>query len=283
MKKLVLAGLLGIGSLVMAQTYYSVLPYVATINYSGDTTKNNGYVGGVYLSALESPYKVELDAEHTQIKYTNNTPTLNQNDFTGIIHYYQGYNLDYKVGMHHISSDDKLTDKANIYLAGILYYQTLKYNAGVDLYYSDYSNLSTSPKIWQISPKAGVNFGNYYSKIGSFYAQAKIDYIHPTSNKDENKLKSNYTSAELSLSNYKGAFTTKFSGWMGKRAFEVDNGGFIVNNLTKTQKAGAKISESYKINKKSNVKIEYSYTKFNGDTSETAHSNTYLASYNYNF
>jgi hypothetical protein len=283
MKKLVLAGLLGLGSLVMAQTYYSALPYAGVINYSGDTAKDNGYVGGVYFSAFKSPYKVELDAEHTQIKYKDNTPTLNQSDFTGIFHYYQGYNLDYKLGIHYISSDDKLTDKAKIFTAGILYYKTLKYNTGIDLYYSDYSNLSTSPKLWQISPKAGINFGNYYSKIGSFYAEAKIDYIHPSKNKDENNLKSSYTSGEFSLSNYKGAFTTKLSGWIGKRVFAVDNGGFIVNNLTSEQKFGAKVSESYKIDKKSNIKIEYSYTKFDGDTSGNAHSNTYLASYNYNF
>jgi hypothetical protein len=282
MKKLVVAGLIGLGSLVMAQTYYSVLPYAGKIYYSGQTTKDNGYVGGIYLSAFQSPYKTELDIEHTRIKYKDNTH-LNQTDFTALIHYYQGYNLDYKIGIHHIISDDSLTDRANIYLAGILFYKTLKYNSGVDIYYSDYSNTSTSPKVWQLTPKAGINFGNYYSKIGSFYAEAKVDYIHTLENKDENNLKSSYTSGELSLSNYKGAFTTKLSGWIGKRSFAIDNGGFIVNNLTNTQKFGAKFSESYKINIKSNVKIEYSYTKFDGDTLGNAHSNTVLASYNYNF
>jgi hypothetical protein len=280
MKKLVLAGLLGLGSLVMAQTYYSALPYAGAINYSGTTTKDNGYVGGIYLSAFQSPYKTELDIEHTRIKYKDNTH-LNQTDFTALIHYYQGYNLDYKIGIHHIISDDSLTDRANIYLAGILFYKTLKYNSGVDIYYSDYSNTSTSPKVWQLTPKAGINFGNYYSKIGSFYAEAKIDYIHPTTHKNENNLKNSYTSAELSLANYNGAFTTKISGWIGKRAFEVDNGGFIVNNLSSTQKNGVKFSESYKINKQSNIKVEYSYTKF--VEYGNAHSNTYLASYNYNF
>jgi len=283
MKKLLLATTL-LGSLAMAQTSYSVMPYAGSINYSGDTVKDNGYVGGVYISAFHSPYKIELDAEHTTIKYKDNTPTLNQTDATGIIHYYQGYNLDYKLGMHHIwGKDDKLTDKANIFIAGISYYKTLKYNAGMDIYYSNYNNLSTSPKIWQISPKAGINFGNYYSKFGSFYAQAKVDYISPATNKKENNLKSSYTSGELSLSNYKGPFTTTISGWLGKRVFAVENSGFIVNNLTSEQKGGAKVSESYKINKKTSVKAEYSYTKFKGDTTGDAHSSTYLASFNYNF
>ena len=281
MKKLLLAGLLG--SLALAQTYYSVMPYAGAINYSGDT-KKSGYVGGVYISAFKSPYKTELDLEHTKIKYNDGTPTLNQTDATGIIHYYQGYNLAYKLGIHHIwDKDDALTDKANIFIAGITYYKTLKYNVGADIYYSDYSNLSTSPKLWQITPKAGINFGNYYSKFGSFYAECKIDYIHPSKNRSENNLKSSYTSGELTLSNYKGPFTTTISGWLGKRAFAVDNGGFIVNNLTNEQKGGAKISENYKINKKASVKIEYSYTKYKSTLNDNAHSDTYLASFNYNF
>jgi hypothetical protein len=281
MKKLLLTGLIGLGSLTMAQTYYSILTYAGTLTYSGGTTKDNGIVGGIYVSAFKSPYKVELDAEHTKIKYKNNNPTLKQTDLTAIIHYYQGHNLDYKVGIHHILSDDKLTDKANIFAVGILYYKMYTYNTGVDIYYSDYSNLSTSPTLWQITPKAGISFGVYNSKIGSFYAEAKLDYIKPIKNKDENNLKNSYTSGELSLTNYNGNFQTKISGWIGRRSFAVDNGGFVVNNLTSTQKSGAKISELYKINKKSNVKIEYSFTRF--EESANSYSRTYLASYSYSF
>jgi len=282
MKKLILVGL--IASLALAQTYYSVMPYAEHINYSGDTSKNHGFVSGVYISAYKFPYKTEMDVEHTIIKYKYGIPTLIQTDATALFHYYQWNNIDYKLGIHHIwVKKDSLTDKANIYIAGMLYYKTFKYNAGIDIYYSNYKNLSTSPKLWQITPKAGINFGNYNSTFGSFYAETKVDYIRPTKNKKENNLKSSYTSIELSLSNYNGPFTTTISGWIGKRVFAVDNGGFIVNNSTSEQKKGAKFSESYKINKQSNMKMEYSYTKFKGVYSKNAHTNTILASYNYNF
>jgi len=280
MKKLVLSGLL-FGSLAMAATSYDVLPYAGYIDYSGSTTKDNGSVFGVYISAFESPWKTELDLEHTTISYNNNTTDLTQNDFTGIVHYYQGYNLDYKLGMHYVDSTDKLTDKGLVFIAGILYYKTLKYNAGVDVYYSDYSNQSTSPGLYQISPKAGINFGNYNSKIGSFYAEGKIDFIKVGHNREENGLKNNYTSIEATLNNYNGAFTTSVSGWIGKRVFAVENSGFIVNNLADEQTGGIKVSESYKIDKASLAKVEYSHTKFkeNGNSS----SNTFLVSYSYNF
>jgi len=279
MRKLLLAGILSVSA--MAATSYTTSIYGGYIDYSGTTTKDEGSVGGIYLSAFESPWKVELDAEHTNIKYKSSIPKLKQTDLTAKINYYQGYNLAYNIGFHYIDTTDKPTDEAKIYMAGILYYKTLKYNAGVDIYYSDYSNLSTSPKLYQISPKAGFNFGNYSSAIGSFYAEAKIDYIAVSKNKDENNLKNSYTSVELTLNNYNGNFTTSISGWSGKRVYAVENNGFVVNNLNNEQKYGFKISENYKIDKAQSVKIEYAHTKFedNGDSK----SNNIIANYSYSF
>ena len=279
MKKLVLAGLM-FGSVAMAQNSYDLLPYAGYIDYSGTTTKDYGYVGGIYFSSLESPWKIELDAEHTDIKYQDQDD-LKQSDFTAKLNYYEGYNLAYNMGLHYIDTTDTLTDKGLIYMGGISYYQTLKYNVGMDIYYSDYSNLSTSPTIFQFSPKAGINFGNYNSKIGSFYTEAKLDYIKPSKNKSENYLKSSYTSIEVTLNNYNGKFTTSINGWAGKRAYAIENGGFIVNNLSNEQTGGFKISENYKLDSAQSVKMEYSYTKFKelGDAS----SDTILASYNYAF
>ena len=280
MKKLLLSGLF-LGSLAIAQTNYNVLPYAGYIDYSGETTKDNGSVVGVYLSALESSWKTELDVEHTIISYNDNTSDLKQNDFTLLVHYYEGYNFDYKLGIHYIDSTDKVTDTGKIFMAGILYYETLKYNVGIDIYYSDYTNQSTSPRLYQVSPKVGFNFGDYNSAIGSFYTEAKVDYIKVGHNREDNDLKNNYTSFELTLNNYNGAFTTSLNGWIGKRSYAIENGGFIVNNIGNEQTGGFKVSESYAINKISSAKLEYAYTTFK-DTGD-AKSNTFLASYSYSF
>jgi len=273
MKKLLLAGMLSVSA--MAATSYTTSLYGGYIDYSGTTTKDEGSVNGIYLSLFNSPFKIEMDVEETNIDYKYNISDLTQGDYTILAHYYQGYNLDYKMGIHYIDSTDEETDGGIIYTLGILYYKTYAYNYGVDIHYSDYSNLDTSPKILQFIPKAGFNFGNYYSAIGSFYAEMKYYYIQ---NLDTDK---SYSSGSFELSNYNGKFTTTIGFWSGERIYAVDNGGFIVNNLSSKQTRGIKFSESYKINKLSSIKYEYSNTEFkeNGD----AKSNVHLLSYNYSF
>ena len=257
------------------QIYYTLLPYIGIIDYSKGTTKKDGYVKGIYFSIFNSPFKTEIDVEQTSISYKDNTSDLSQNDFTFLEHYYQGYNLDYKLGVHYIDSTDKLTDGGMIYILGILYYKTLLYNYGIDVYYSNYSNLDTSPKILQFTPKAGFNFGNYYSLFGSFYIEVAIDYIE---NLDIDKT---YKSTSLKINNYNGNYTTSISFWNGDRVYAVENGGFVVNNIGEVQTKGFKFSESYKLSKKSLIKFEYSNTTFveTGD----AESRVYVLSYSYSF
>jgi len=263
------------------KAFYNILPYTGLLKYSGTTTKDSGYVVGLYFSDFESPWKTELDIEHSGIKYKDSTPNLNQSDFSIAVNHFKGYNLAYKYGFHYISSSDELTDSGKIFTFEALYYKTLKYNYGVDIYYSHYSNLDTSPTIAQISPKAGFNFGDYYSPIGSFYIEAKFDYIKPLKNKRINNLENVYSSTQITLNNYNGKFTTTLSIWGGKRSFEVANSGFVVNNLSDTQTSGVKISESYKIDTKSSTKFEYSNTNF--DENGKAQGKVFLVSYSYNF
>jgi len=260
---------------VKPKAYYTFLPYVGMLDYSKNTTKDEGYVSGIYFSIFDSPFKTEIDIEQTSISYTDTTSDLAQGDFSLLVHYYKGYNLDYKMGMHYIDSTDTQTDGGMIYTLGILYYKTLSYNYGLDIHYSDYSNLDTSPKILQFTPKVGFNFGNYYSFFGSFYAEAKYYYIQ---NLDTDNT---YSSSSFELSNYNGKFTTTIGFWSGERIYAVDNGGFIVNNLSNKQTEGFKFSESYKINKISSIKFEYSNTKF--EESGEAESSLYLLSYSYSF
>ena len=281
MKKLVLSGLL-FGSFAMALTTYNFMPYAGHLNYSGNTNKDNGYVGGIYISAFESPWKTEIDLEHTEIKYKDSSPRLKQSDATLLIHYYEGYDLAYKMGVHYIDSRDTLTDNSKIYMAGILYYKTLRYNLGVDFYYSDYSNQDDSPKIYQASPKLGFNFGNYYSMLGSFYFETKFDYIKPGHNQAKNNLEDSYKSYEFTLNNYNGAFTTSLNVWNGHRIFAVENDGFIVNNISDEQTGGFKVSENYNIDKMNSLKLEYSYTEFLENNLDADVRNV-LVSYNHSF
>jgi len=251
------------------------LPYVGMINYLKDTTKEKGYVEGLYFSIFDFPFKTEMDVEQTSIIYKDDTPDLYQGDFTLMVNYYTGNNLAYKTGIHYIDSTDLETDGGMVFALGALYYKMYEYNYGLDLYYSYYSNVETAPKIFQITPKAGFNFGNYYSFLGSFYLEAKVDYIENLDTSDT------YFSNSVKISNYKGKFTTTFSYWNGERVYAVENGGFVVNNLNELQTGGIKFSENYKISKSISLKFTYAKTKFKdiGD----AESDLYLLSYSYSF
>ena len=261
--------------------FYNVLPYYGKLSYSGSTTKDSGTIFGIYFSDFKTPWKTELSITDTSIKYTNTTSNLTQLDIAILLNYYKGYNDLYKFGFHYINSSDSTTNKGKIFSFEKLYYQTLKYNYGVDIYYSYYSNNSTSPTILQFSPKGGYSFGNYYSNIGSFYIEAIVDYIKPLTQKTQNNLKNSYLSTSFTLNNYKGKFTTSLNIWFGKRSFEVSNNGFVVNNLSNKQTGGFTISENYKIDKKSSIKLSYSKTNF--EENGKSNSKTILANYSYSF
>jgi len=261
--------------------YYASLPYVGYLQYSDNSIKDYGSVEGVYFSILKSPWKAEFDVEGTNIVYKNKTPDLIQGDFSMFLTYYYGYNLLYTFGIHYINSTDQLTDGGKIFKVGVLCYKSFEWNRGIDIYYSDYSNLSTSPKLIQVSPKVGFNFGNYNSTFGSFYTELKADYIQVLENKTENFLDKIYRSIDLTLTNYNGNFTTTLNGWVGNRAYAVENGGFVVNNIGDEQTGGFKVSEEYKVNNVQSIKFEYVYTKFKEDGD--ANSRTYLLSFNYGF
>ncbi len=263
-------------TLALAKVSTTLMPYSAYINYSG-STKDEAYVVGLYSSLYSFPNKFELGLENINIKYKNGLPDLDQNDITAIYTRYFGKNYFVKGGIHYINSDDKPTDDGIVGILGINYYQYLKYNLGLDVYYSKYKNYSPKElKVLQLRPYAGINFGKYNSKWGSFYLEAEVNYIKPNSASTYGFSKS-YTSAGLKLSNYKGKWTTSVGGWAGKKLFAIDNGGFTVYNLGEVYKAGVDVSTDYALKPATHVKVKYSYSKFTEKT-KNAHSNAVAVS-----
>ena len=263
-------------TLAMAKSSVTVMPYSAYINYSG-STKESAAIVGLYASLYNFPNKFELGLENTNIKYNNDSPDLDQNDFTAIYTRFIAKNYSFKIGIHSIQSDDTLTDNGLIGIVGMSYYKYLKYNFGFDLYYSKYKNYSPKElKVTQISPYAGFNFGDYTSKWGSFYLKAQYNYIKPQSAASFT-LKKSYNSFELTMTQYKGKFTTTIGAWVGKKAFAVANGGFTVYNLGETYKGGAKAAISYSLRKNTKFSLKYNYAKFT-EAQKDAHTDTFALS-----
>ena len=260
----------------------NIMPYGGYIDYSSKALKDKSVVGGVYLSYFKSPFKLELDAEATKITYKDeyNIPDWNQRDLTAVFHYYKGYNWDFKAGVHNIFIDQDGNDDNydKVLFGGILYYKYLKYNLGVDYYYSDYDNFHVS----QVSPKFGFNFGNSYSSIGSFYAEAKINYIK-ISNKDiAGTPKNHYVNTDVKLQNFKGKWMTEIKGSFGKNAYKVANGGFVVYNLGNEYKYSAGVDVNYYLNKTTSFKIGYTKSKYEVNN-DNAYANIYTLSLSKSF
>jgi len=250
-----------------------VMPYGGYIDYSNKSVKDYGYVGGVYLSQGYKNLKFELDLEHTYIKYKNNYPSYNQNDITAVVNgYFQG-NYTFKAGLHNMYVNQAGNNQTqHVYFAGVGYYEYLKYNAGIDAYYSKYDGFN----VHQYSPYVGYNFGDYYSQMGSFYLKVQPNIIRISD--DKAAPKKNYTDVDVSLSNYIKNWTTTLKASFGKSAYKVANGGFIVYNLGEEYKGTYGVDVKYAIDKQSAVNVGVTYSTFNEDSNDASNV-VYLISY----
>jgi len=250
-----------------------VMPYGSLIKYSSEAKKDKGAIAGMYISYFHSPFKLELDPEATQITYKDNTPDWDQRDLTSVLHYYKGYNWDFKVGIHNIFVDQNgNSDKYDkVLFGGILYYKYLKYNVGLDYYYSTYDGFHVS----QITTKMGFNFGNYYSELGSFYLEAKINYINISESNVANQ--DNYTDGDVKLQNYQGPWMTELYASVGKNSYKVAKDGFVVYNTGGEYKYSAGMNIKYNLDKTLSFKIGGGISKYTVDNTSTDATSTMLS------
>ena len=273
MKKLSIIALL---STLGFSASFSVMPYLSYIDYSKKASKDNAYLEGIYFSAFDSPYKFEIDAENLLIKYKGTIPDWRQQDLTLVGHYYQGYNYDYKLGAHQTFVDDGYsTYTESTFILGFLYYKYLKHNVGLDYYYADYHGIKVNEGVL----KGGVNFGNYYSKIGSFYAEMALNYIAIDGGSVP---KDNYFNADLKLQHFKGPWTTTLKASIGKFAYKIANGGFIIYNTSSEYKYEAGLKINYALKKTDSVAFSYTNSEYNNGLNNV-YSNTYVISYAHAF
>ena len=255
-------------------------PYGSFIDYSKNTVKDKAYIGGVYASYFNLPYKLEVDGEFLQIKYNDVIPDYYERDLTFVGSYFIGNNYEAKLGVRNMFIDQKNNsdDYDKVFIAGLLYYKYLKYNVGVDYYYSSYNNFHVT----QITPKLGFYFGDYYSEEGSFYFSAGLNLIKISDQINAGTKDDTYVNTDLALSNFKGPWTTTLKASLGKSTYKVAKGGFVVYNLGEEYKYSFGVDVNYKINKNSALTLGYSRSRFD-ENNKKAYSNVYVASFSYNF
>ena len=275
MRKIVLSIAL-LGSLALAQTNYTLIPYGKVNIYSGDSEKDYGTSAGIYFSGQENPYETIIAAEGKKVVYKNKSSNndISQTDIMGMLKFNVIDIFNFRIGIHHIVSTDNLTDGGNTFIGGIkLNNNSLDFDLNV--YYTNHDNL-VNLNITQLSPEVGFNFGNNSFKI-------KGDFIN-IENNDKVGLKDSYSSTEVTFKNQTGIFGTTLSGWLGKRIFAVSNNGFTVNNISDEEKGGVYISENIHLDNLSSLEIGYSYTKLEGIKSgDDASKNSVNIAYIYKF
>ena len=259
-----------------------VLPYGSYIDYSKNTIKDKAYDGGIYFSYFQSPFKLEMAGEYLDLKYKKSSYVKDyiEKDFTFVGDYFIGYNYKLKAGIRNmfISQSGNSDNYDKVFILGVLYYQYLKYNFGVETFYSTYDGFNVT----QFTPHFGYNFGNYYSTIGSFYAEAKLNYINISDKQKADSNEDSYLNTDLKLSNFKGSWTTTLKASLGKNAYKIAEGGFVAYNLGEEYKYSVGIDISYAINKTNSFKVGFSRSKFE-ENNKDAYSNVFVASYSYSF
>ncbi len=267
MKKLALSIMsvsLVIGSSYAIPMKFSTSIYSAGLSYDKSLTKDDGYVVGVYgYWGIGLQHSLEFGLDYTHINYKNNQPDLDQTDLTFIYTNYSFNKTKLKIGFHYIDSDDKLSDGGTTVILGFDKYEPYRWNAGVDLFYTkynDYINLNGSKglDVYQITPKVGFYFGDYY-KYGSFYLETLATYIKHS---DDVGFGKSFVSLEERINYYIKKFAFTLSVWGGKRSFFVDNGGFVVYNLQEKYKYGVSFKAGYSFNQRLGVSATVGYQKF---------------------
>lgn len=202
--------------------------YSSYLAYSNSDLKDDAWTSTAYLNVGDcQSNSVELAIGTTKLHYTT-LPDLDQKDYT--IAYTNTNQLlanhTIRAGFHYIDSDDLLTDGGKIYFLKDTYIVPNKWNVGLEIDYSDYSDSSTNLGVLQLTPHYGMFFSALSRRI---YSESKFNYIHKNETVGESM--DNFYSFAQEFSLREGAMDYKVSGWAGQEAFAVKNSGFVVYNL----------------------------------------------------
>jgi len=261
----------------------TIVPYGSYITYSNKSIKDDGSIGGAYISYFKFPFKLEINAGFTNITYKNkyNIPNWNQKDLTTIIHFYQGANWDIKAGIHniYINQNNNPDNYDKVLFGGILYYKYGKYNMGVDYYHSYYDK---NFRVNQYTLKVGFKTGNKDDLNGIFYTELKMNFINSSKKIGVNN-KNNFTNAEIKIQNFKNNFISEIHGSIGENAYKVANNGFVVYNLGEEYKYTAGFKITYLIDKTTSIGVGFDTGKYKTNINQNVYTNTYSIFFSKNF
>ncbi len=239
----------------------TLVPYVAYSEYQKDA-KDKALIRGVYTKFTNPKYSVELNIEKTNLDY-NRTYDTTQNDF--VLAYSQLLSNNYKFhsSLHYISSDNNQSDKTKVIFLGLQRFKQNKFDLGIEFAYSRYEETALAENIGQARVYGGLTFGDYKSMMGKYIAKLGATLLYPEYTNSNSSLKSNYSSYDISLTQFKGAFINKVSYWYGEQLYGVRDRGFVVYNLNELHESGIYISSRYSLYEDMGLSLTYTKENFN--------------------
>ena len=255
-KKLVISGLFLSGLASAAQLNISIQPYFTYLSYSGSDVKKNGWATTLFGSlSVDKTHVFEAAWGYTHLNYKNNLPNWNQNDYTIAYTNYMLFPWYGKVGFHYIATDNTdISDSAKIYFADFGYIKKYRWNGGLFISYSDYRN-----GIAATEGQAHGGFYHWFDYYTGLYFHGDARWIHVADADKVGFSKKNYLSAGAGVTYFTSRYSVDLSGWIGERLFDVDNGGFVVYNLTEKYRGGLKLHGTYYFSKKIWVGAQLGY------------------------
>ena len=136
----------------------AVITYGGYIDYGSRAVKRNDRFAGAYAYlGLGMKHSVEAEVDYTRITYRSGFD-LEQWDYTLIYSNYSIPNWRIRLGGHYTRDDADFTDDSYTTISGLHYYVINKLDAGLDFYYSRYSDYDPDLSVYQFSPHIGGNF-----------------------------------------------------------------------------------------------------------------------------
>jgi len=253
-------------SFLLARANFTLMPYYTYAKFSSNDIKKEGHGLGLYASINNYPNKLEFDAEYLDIIFKNGIPEFEENDMTFVYSYFYNTNLTIKGGLHFVSSDYKPSNEGLSALISGVEYKKDKATYGLEGFYSNYSKYQPKDlNIFQLHPYLGYNLLNS-NKYGNLYVMGDYNYIKPKDANLYDGINSSYNSFGAGVEYEKNSWATAVNGWVGKRAFALEDGGFTLYNFSQLYTSAASASVKYKLDKSTNIKLKYSRHNYRNGT-----------------
>ena len=262
-------------TVTFARPILTLIPYYTYTHYS-DLFKKSSHSIGYYGSLYNYPHLLELSASYNTIIYKGDYPRYEQSEITMLYNYFWNKKFKFKGGLHFVASDFREANEGLVTVIGGVDYNSQKKHIGVELFHSRYKRYKPKPlTIWQLHPYFGYNFG-------AFGLRGDYNYIHANSSNLYKGVLTNYHSFALTLSKKWGRWTTSLSGWIGKRAFALEDGGFTLYNLSQIYTSGLSAKVNYHTPKGADIALKYSRKNYK-NYGKKGHSDAITSSFAYSW